>query len=169
MLDVPVGTIVATILNPNSLPPGWLPCDGSPIPGQYSQLITALGSTNTPNLIGRVLLGAGDLTAATLTQSDGRNPAFGAIGTALEITDTGGECQVVISIQSMPRHNHQINGGNFGLHKQSFEGDSGNDIPYETNPDGSTLTGTDYTGENAPTWIVQPYYAVTYMICAGTD
>lgn len=169
MMEVPVGTIVATVLSPNSLPAGWLPCDGSSIPGQYSQLITTLGSDVTPNLIGRGLLGAGDLTAATTSQTDGRNPKFNSMGSALQITDTGGECEVVISVESMPRHNHTINGGNFGLHKQSFEGDSGTDIPFETNPSGGTLAGTDYTGEDALQWIVQPYFAVTYMICAGTD
>ena len=47
--DVPVGTIIA--FPSNSTPKGYLPCDGSDIPGKYSALIKFLGGkTKTPDL-----------------------------------------------------------------------------------------------------------------------
>lgn len=163
---LPIGTIVASILNPQSVPAGWLVCDGSPIPAQYQQLQTLLGSTHTPNLIGRTMVGAGSLASAQTGQTDGRDPQFGILGAALPIGSTGGECLHLLVGDEMPQHNHTINGGNFYLHGRSFEGMDDNDIPFETNGD-FLLSGTDSSGGDQPHFNVQPYLAVTYIIYAG--
>lgn len=165
---VPIGTIVASVLDHESLPSGWLPCDGSTIPAEYSELITALGSNVTPNLIGRTLLGAGNLGAASTSQTDGLDPAFSVLGTALQIGSTGGESQHRLNIAEMPTHWHTIYDGNFGVHGRSFVGNSDGDWPFETNPT-TMLKGTDPAGNSGAHYNVQPYFSVTYMICAGRE
>jgi hypothetical protein len=163
---LPIGSIVASILDPHSVPVGWLVCDGSSIPPQYQQLQTLLGSGNTPNLIGRTLIGAGSLAGAQTDQSDGRGPDFESLGAALPIGSTGGECVHTLTEGEMPSHIHPINACNFGLHRRSFAGDNDNDLPFEMNAD-TPLTGTDGAGNSMPHFNVQPYFAVTYIIYAG--
>ena len=164
---LPIGTIVAAALAPSSLPAGWLPCDGSPIPTQYQQLVSILGSKTTPNLIGRTLIGQGLVANASTSQTDGRAPHIEALGqSSLLVNTTGGEAVHSLDISEIPAHSHTINGGDFGLHHRSFEGDSGGDRPYETQPN-TPIKATDNTGGGGPHYNVQPYYVVTYMIYAG--
>ena len=56
LFDSPVGAIIpfATL----DSPVGWLLCDGSPIPPQFTELIALIGS-NTPDLRDRFVVGAG--------------------------------------------------------------------------------------------------------------
>lgn len=163
---MPIGTILPTALNSNSMPRNWLICDGSTIPAQYQELITLLGSQTTPNLIGRVLIGAGSLDKAQTKQTDGLDPHFAALGSGLSIGNTGGECQHTLSTDEMPSHAHSINNGDFGLHHRSFKGEDDSDIPFETQA-GNRLGGTDATGGGKGHYNVQPYYAVNYMIYGG--
>jgi microcystin-dependent protein len=169
--EVPMGTIVATVQKPDSLPSGWLPCDGSSIPAQYGSLITMLGSDKTPNLIGRTLVGAGDPMAAATGQTDKRDPGFSALAQALQIGDTGGECRHKLSLVEMPSHRHTINNGDFGIHYRSFAGEDGSDHPYKTDADtsqGDTKVGdTHYEGGQEAHYNVQPYFSVTYIIRAA--
>lgn len=167
--SVPVGTILAAAVTANSLPDGWLPCDGSTIPPQYQQLKTVLGTLTTPNLIGRTLIGAGALSKAQSIQTDRRAPHFADLSAsgALQIGDTGGECDHQLSVAELPSHSHLINGGDFGLHHRSYQGSDDSDLPFETKPSGSKLGGTNNTGSDAGHYNVQPYYAVTYIIYAG--
>lgn len=57
-VGVPIGTIMMwAVANP---PPGWLICDGAAFSaGTYPELAQVLGSTNTPNLVGQFIRGAG--------------------------------------------------------------------------------------------------------------
>ncbi|TXN40501.1 tail fiber protein [Methylobacterium sp. WL30] len=75
-----------------AVPPGWLPCVGSPISrGVYAALFGAIGTTwgvgdgsttfNLPNFQGRTLFGA-DINAGLLTGAGGINPTVGSIGGA---------------------------------------------------------------------------------------
>ncbi|GBQ30616.1 hypothetical protein AA13594_1798 [Gluconacetobacter azotocaptans DSM 13594] len=151
----------------------WLPCDGSAIPPQFTELCTLLNDRNTPNLIGRTLIGAGSFAAAQTTQTDLLDPNFTALSgdrasqvTALQIGDTGGEATHALTIGQLPSHTHTINNGNFGYHRRSFEGDSGADLPFEVNPS-TKVGGTDESGKNEGHYNVQPYYAITYFILAG--
>jgi microcystin-dependent protein len=58
---VPTGAIMPFIGDKNSVPEGWLLCDGASITINAStdKLRTLLGDTNTPNLTGRFLKGSG--------------------------------------------------------------------------------------------------------------
>ena len=57
-VGVPIGTIMMwAVANP---PPGWLICDGRAFAaGEYPELAQVLGVTNTPNLVGQFIRGAG--------------------------------------------------------------------------------------------------------------
>lgn len=177
MSGIPIGTILASILSSSSLPTGWLRCDGSPIPAKYSELMTLLNSNSTPNLIGRTLIGAGDVNKASTTQSDNLNPQFNVLpqvlsnGSVLQIGNTGGESVHTLQLAGMPTHSHTINqnNGGFGYHCRSFEGsNSGNDYPFETNPStAASNNGTDTTGGGGAHNNVQPYFVVNYIIFAG--
>lgn len=169
LADLPIGSIIPSVITPQSLPDGWLPCDGSVIPPAYQQLKTVLGSNNTPNLIGRTLIGAGSLAKAQTSQTDKRDPRFVALSAtgALQIGDTGGEGDHLLSTSELPSHSHQINNGDFGLHHRSFEGSDDSDLPFETNSDSTRLGGTNNAGGDQRHYNAQPYYAVTYMIYAG--
>ena len=58
---VPTGAIMPFIGDENSVPEGWLLCDGASIPTNTAteKLRALLGDTNTPNLKGRFLKGTG--------------------------------------------------------------------------------------------------------------
>lgn len=147
IIAMPVGTVVSFV---GTTPPnGWLLCDGTVIsPSSYPALYPLLVNGTLPDLRSRFIVGTGQ--GAGLSKYN-RN-------------DVGGLETVTLAINQIPPHSHSINNGNFGLHHRSFSGDSGNDIPFETNPDGGYLGGTNPTGggnshENRP-----PYYALTFII-----
>ncbi|WP_410517817.1 tail fiber protein (plasmid) [Pantoea allii] len=166
--DLPIGTIIASILKAESLPDGWLPCNGSVIPSKYQELITLLSSGKTPNLIGRTLVGAGDFSHADVSQKDGLDPKFTDFNKAggLLIGDTGGEASHKLVTDELPSHSHSINQGDFGYHFRSYEpSNEGPDKPFETSPS-TKLSGTDDTGSDKTHFNVQPYYSVSYIIKA---
>ena len=68
-VQTPIGSIVMwTTATP---PAGWLKCDGTAIPGQYTELIALVG-TLTPNLQGRMPIGVGvGGTTPSLLQTGG--------------------------------------------------------------------------------------------------
>lgn len=163
--QVPMGTIVAFALNDSSVPEGWLLCDGRDIPSKYQSLKTALGSETTPNLCGRTLIGTGKPNKEP--QSDKRDPNFDD-KFSWPLAYTGGEYAHKLTIDEMPSHFHFINDGNFGLHKKSFKGENGHDLPYKTSADPDNVIGhTDLNGRDKLHNMMQPYYAVNYIIYAG--
>ena len=149
--QVPMGTIVAFALNYKALPANWLMCDGNDIPAKYQSLITALGNTKTPDLCGRTLIGCGVAKS----------------GSNYQLGNVGGEEKHQLTIDELAKHSHTINNGNFGVHQRSFQGESDDDIPYETNPRGAVLNGTDNSGNDGYHNNMQPYYVVNYIIYAG--
>jgi len=165
---VPMGTILTFALSSTNTPGGWLPCDGSTIPPQYQELITALGSNTTPNLCGRVLMGTG--APNNDSQTDGRTPNFPSTAN-WPLGYTGGEYVHTLLMAEIPSHSHNINGGNFGTHDRSFEGDPGDDAPFETSAS-NPFPGTDPAGGNSDGSTsghlnMQPYYAINYIIFTG--
>jgi microcystin-dependent protein len=159
-----MGTIIAFMLSLDSLPEDWLPCDGRPIDPKYGAFRRALGSNNTPNLMGRTLIGAG--APSNAVQSDGRVPNFPS-GTNWVVGYTGGEYQHMLLVSELPPHNHPINGGNFGIHWRSFLAiDEDPDLPFETSAS-TVLGGTDNTGGGQGHFTMQPYLVVNYLIYAG--
>ena len=147
---VPIGTIVAFAFTTLNIPGGWLPCDGSPIDcTKYKDLCDGLGSTQTPNLAGMALIGGGG---------------------SYVLGQTGGEVQHTLTTDEMPQHHHSINGGNFGTYTDSFSGYSEDDQhPFETEPTGNKVWGTDDEGQSAAHNNMQPYYVVNYIIFAGPE
>lgn len=146
-ITMPVGTVVSFV---GQTPPnGWLLCDGSVInQSTYPNLYPLLISGKLPDLRSRFIVGTGQ----------------GAGLGNYKLNDTGGSEMVTLTTDQIPSHYHQINNGNFGLHHRSFDGSGGDDIPFETNPDGGYLSGTNYTGGGHPHENRPPYYALTFII-----
>ncbi|GGG62525.1 phage tail protein [Epilithonimonas arachidiradicis] len=161
--QVPMGTIIPFALPIKSLPANWLLCDGSEISANYQSLITLLGSTKTPNLCGRTLIGTG--IPSNDQQSDGTKPNFDASNN-WPLAYTGGEYKHQLTVDELAKHSHKINGGNFGIHSRSFKGEDDNDQPFETNPS-TNIAGTDVQGNDQAHNNMQPYYAVNFIIFAG--
>lgn len=174
---VPMGTILPFFLNANNIPKGWLLCDGSKIPSQYTKLISALGGLqNTPNLSGRTLIGTG--TPSSSPQSDGRIPnSFPPSTPALQnnyltIGYTGGEYVHVLSEVEMPSHSHTINSGQFGVLGIGLDTENGGYTPFCSGTNPGTVfgpNGTDSSGSNYAHNNMQPYMAVNYIIYTGQN
>lgn len=168
--QIPLGTIVPFALDDDSIPDGWLKCDGSAIPAKHATLRGLLKKEYTPNLAGRTLIGSG--TAVNSIQSDGKSPNFDG-PTKWTLNNTGGEYKHQLTVAEIPNHNHTINNGDFGLHRRSFDGNSDSDLPYKTKLEPAkgdrVLSGTDYNGGNGFHNTMQPYYVINYIIYAGSE
>lgn len=187
---IQIGTVVAYL--GTSAPQDWLLCNGAAIPEQYGQLKALFGS-NTPNLAGRTLIGTG--IPANTTQSDGTTPNFDAADN-WPMSYTGGEYNQTLNIQQIPSHQH-FGWGDHGRNNWGVSGySSGQGYTGSHNTDsdnslfGSTFAGGQYAEANpaVPTISVdngsvagtapgttaahnnmQPYYAVNYIVYAGTN
>jgi microcystin-dependent protein len=179
MGNIPMGTVVAFMLNSNNIPMGWLPCNGTEIPSKYQELITALGSVTTPNLSGRTPIGTG-----TTTDANG-------FPLTVSLNDTGGEFTHKLTEAEMPSHQHfgwgEHGQGNWGTglsNQNVYTGSQKTDT--DNNLYGSTFTGGTYDSEssqistsNGTTHtakgnveahnVVQPYYVVNFIIYTGED
>ncbi len=163
--QVPLGTILPFVFTDALIPDGWLKCDGGEIPQHYKTLRELLGRY-TPNFAGRTLIGSGTVNSQ---QSDGTSPNFGN-ATYWALGKTGGEYQHQLTINEMPRHNHTINNGDFGLHHRSFDGSNDSDLPFKTKAEASrVLSGTDNRGGDGFHNTMQPYYVINYIIYAGSE
>lgn len=136
---LPIGTIVATAINQDPAPAGWIICDGRVIPPQYQQLIAAIGPT-TPNLSGLVLMGT---------------------GTNYPLRSSGGEYTHQLTVNEMPNHTHQLV-LQFALNGGCPSGSG--DTPCQQS--GSIFMTTSAGGDH-PHNNVQPYYAIIYIIYGG--
>lgn len=83
-LLVPTGTIM--LWASSTSPSGWLICDGSSIPSQYTELILLVGK-NTPDLRDRVPVGAGG---------------------SLSLNSTGGSTTATLTTDNLPSHTHAL-------------------------------------------------------------
>lgn len=119
--SVPIGTIVAWY-SPNTLPAGWVLCDG----GSYSGFN---GPVTTPNLAGRVLVGAisGDPTFGAGNQGGTSGDFTSGDGGDDDITGAINIPDHVIGASNLPEHSHPM----FTSYTQSA-GAAG-DIPVQAN------------------------------------
>lgn len=154
--SVPMGTILP-FLGPE-IPSGWLLCDGSDIPSGYSTFISFLGSTRTPNLAGRTLIGTGIPDMGV--QSDGNTPNYPPSAN-WPLGYTGGEFQHTLTIPEIPAHDHGYTYDNpLGAHAGDYySGSYWQPI--------SVQSTTQSTGGGQPHYNMQPYYAVNFIIYAG--
>ena len=146
----PVGQIIAWSGAYNSLPSGYLICDGSAISRTtYAALFAVVGTThgsgngsttfNLPDLQSKFITGA---------SSDPNNSGY-------SVGAEGGENFVTLTVNQMPAHTHSQQGG--GTHD-----DGGPRVTGSTSD--STITNINSAGggqahENRP-----PYYALAYII-----
>ena len=100
--DIPVGSVVAWAGSANSIPNGYLLCNGQEIntnDTRYGDLLTAIGHqfdqlSDDPDLVFRVP----DLTARFIVGQDG--------GSKYSLGDVGGSDATVLDINQIPRHDH---------------------------------------------------------------
>ncbi|KZN30620.1 hypothetical protein N480_06570 [Pseudoalteromonas luteoviolacea S2607] len=166
-MSIPIGTILP-IATHRTAPKGWLLCDGSAIPAQYNQLQISLNSNTLPNLIGRVLVGAGEANAAVSTNSDESSANFPS-DQCIPLAAYGGEWQHQLTTGELPSHSHYINKKQFTLHDASFAGKTRNYRPYTDSGSGDSIEKTDTRGGNQAHNIVQPYFSINYYIYAGSN
>lgn len=179
-----IGTI--HMFQGNSIPTGWLPCDGrsvkkSTLPNGFKQLATALGakpnatSVKLPNLEDLFVVGAGK-DATLKTQSSNADSHYHAItpGVKNESTSSAGNHS----------HHFPLSWANLTTSSDSGEAryvGSREDIRKVTTRDAgnhnhslSINFGTSssmYAGQSAqkdPDWNHPKYYALVYMIYVGT-
>jgi microcystin-dependent protein len=156
--QVPMGTIVPFILDASYLPNNWLMCNGTAIPTQYAALIGAIGA-NTPNLCGRTLIGTGQ--PSNQVQSDGTAPNFNPSNN-WPVGYTGGEFVHELTINELPEHAHEyVESGFWG-------GGDCQSNSYNSYGNNSNTSATAAVGDNLPHNNMQPYYAVNYIIFAGS-
>jgi microcystin-dependent protein len=160
-----IGEIV-TFAGPTSPSPNWLSCDGaSLLRTDYPDLFTVIGTTygavdsshfNTPNLIGRVAVGAGS--------TGGLSPH--------SLGDAFGDEEITLGIGSIPSHSHS------DLGHSHAEGSAaptigaaitGVPVPSAVPSVGVTGSGSaniSSTGGDGPHDNIQPSIALNYFIVA---
>ncbi len=144
---VPMGTILPFALATVNIPAGWLLCDGSDIPGQYKDLMKALGSPKTPNLSGLTLIGAGKACS----------------GTIYSLNETGGTESITLSVDQMPAHSHSYN------YKDPI-GQEGSNFYSGSYWEPTTVTAdTANTGSSQPHSNMQPFYTLNFIIYTGQN
>ena len=158
---IPVATIVATLVNKDSIPDGWLLCDGSTIKSEdYPVLVGAIGNT-LPNLAGRVLIGCGTPAPGNPIQNDGTTPNFGT--SAWPVTGwTGGEFVHKLTINEMPNHNHNLRNAHGGGSTNDYSSQYDRAEIVDNSFDNTSFTGGDIPHNNMP-----PFLTVSYIIYTG--
>ena len=158
---LPIGSITA--YGKETAPANWLICDGSAVSRSvYADLFAVIGTKygegdgsttfNLPNLKGRVPVGL-----------DSDDTDFNTIG------KTGGEKNVVLTIDTMPSHGHIIpyspnaSGDALAIAKYIPQSDT---LTNETNGRGYSNAGTAQTGSDQPHNNLQPYEVNNFIIKA---
>jgi microcystin-dependent protein len=139
----PVGSII--MYGGATAPSGWLVCDGTPVPPQYTALIAIIGP-NRPDLRSRVPLGLGS------------GPGLSAYNT---MGATGGLETVTLTTNEMPSHSHTLSPSPLIWNNPAGVGRGSNtDLLISTNgPTGTDSTGGGQAHENR-----QPYLVVNFII-----
>lgn len=152
-----IGVVWLWFGNSNSLPKGWLLCDGSAIDSEYSILIDRVGN-NVPDMGGRVVIGAG--VPSSPTNSDGSNPNWNGSPEFYNNTLLG-EFNHTLTLDEIAPHQHNI------TMSDDWQGGPGDTKTLMTEGDGNWQTDVQGGGN----WHnnVQPSIVLTYMIYAGTD
>lgn len=155
-----LGMVVSWAGNINSLPPGWLACDGSAIPANYPLLSNLIGP-NLPDLAGRTVIGAG--TPFSATNSDGSDPNWGQSPPPSFTNLTSlGEFSHTLTIDEMPTHAHGNPMGRYNI----LVPDQGGEALFQ---DYTMNTETANSGGSNAHNNVQPSFVMNYIIYAGSS
>jgi microcystin-dependent protein len=164
-LDMPLGTILP--FASESVPTGWMLCDGSEVPiSEYQELFDVIGTTygagdsafwaqvffpattfNIPDLRGRTIIGANDMGGEQSNILAIHQAAIGQIG---------GEEMHQLTEAEMPSHSHDFSRtvGSASL----TTGPSSGSTPTSTN------WQTNTAGGDQPHNNMQPYMALNFII-----
>ena len=154
-MTLPIGTIVAYPASIDSLPDGWLPCNGLELTADYQELIAIIGNKYTPDLKGRTLIGAG--LPSNAAQTDGVVPNFPT--TAFVMETTGGEYMHTLSGAEVPPHTHAL--------KNNMDSEDGSNNGFFTPPAATEEALYDTTSFATPHNNMQPFYVLNYIIFTG--
>ena len=154
---VPTGCVQA--FAGNTVPDGWLLCDGSAVSRtDYAELYSVIGDTygagddsttfNLPNMSGRVAIGSGTGTDANITSK------------TFAVGSTGGEYTHKLTTNEMPAHNHTF----------PYHGTAAGTNQYPCGISGTSAISGDFTmgmnntGGDAYHNNIQPYTVLQYII-----
>ena len=147
----PVGAITAYY--GATAPAGWLLCDGTAIPAQYTKLIALVGA-NTPNLKGKVIVGV-----------NAAESEWNLLG------ETGGAKTHTLVWNELVPHQHVVrsnDGGNAPFTINKAGGGSSSFNFGATNVTNSPdVVYADTAGGGLAHNNLQPYMAIHYIIKAG--
>ncbi len=150
----------------NFAPVNWMFCDGQSLPiDQYTALYQLLGRTY-----------GGDTSHFKLPDLRGRVPIHQDVNSGLNLGATGGDEQIALTVQQLPRHSHALfastTRGNNHIPTDKVTADSRpvqlyvQDVPSASlNAAVGTSTGGSQSHNN-----VQPYLCIHFIIAlAGLD
>lgn len=153
---LPVGAIMP--FGSDTIPENWLLCNGQAVSRtDYQQLFNTIGTTfgqgdgfttfNLPDLKGKVVIG-----------KDGEDTDFNLIG------KTGGEKEHTLTIEQMPKHQHQVN---YDVRQDATGFANSNSLAFAL---GGTVKdaviNTNQKGGGQPFDIMNPYTVGNYIIKA---
>lgn len=170
----------------STAPPGWQLCDGlslmsmdTPPQQVFYTIGTSVKELNTPNLLGRFILGA-----TTNINATAQIPS--SISLRNDVGATGGEEKVKLDIKEMPAHAHSYGSMRNDIGNEYYRGSligysNPNWYPLKQNEDPSGNTGGDSTmtqiqdpnfpsdstkkmNDTKPHNNMPPYYSLIYII-----
>lgn len=141
----------------STAPAGWQLCDGLPLmsmetppqPVHYT-INAAVKVLNTPNLLGRFILGASDV---------GSNPQIPEKISTNKVGVTGGEEKHKLSVEELPAHNHGFRNPMMANNPGAAGGFAGGPFPFTYYNDTTVSGGLDQPHNNMP-----PFYTLIYII-----
>ena len=147
--SIPVGSIIP--YGNSVVPETYLLCNGQAVSRtDYPELFAIIGTS----------FGSGD-GSTTFNVPDYRDKFVLGAGGDVDLAETGGEKEVTLTVEQMPKHRHDIT-------QVAWNSDDNTDLlHYENQTQGSTsMFKTDYAGGGKPHNNMPPYVGTYYIIKA---
>lgn len=156
----------------DTIPTGWLPCDGSQLlRANFPELFAVIGTNfgsgdgattfNLPDFRDRSPMGA--------SQDESGIPKTGVDGA---LTQSGGEAYHQLTIAEMPSHTHQplgFNGDGTGMFPGGGYCAAWRNGPIFSPTFNDAMAETTSTGNSVPHNNLHPYFAVHFIIAARSN